>query len=301
MNARAPAAGVCAVTGANGFVGRELRRSLEGQGWSVVPWVRRVEAGSPGVRFALGQPVSARSFQGVDAVVHCAYDFSLLNWEEVTKVNVDGTQQLYAAAAQGGVKSIVQISTLSAFPGCCSLYGRAKLRMEELAGSVGARVIRPGLVYGDNPGGMFGRLVRQVRGSRFVPILRGGRQTQYLVHSEDLGELVSSCLAGRVPAGSEPIAIAHEQGWELSEILAQVARSLDRRIFFVPVPWRFAWLGLRTLELAGVKTNFRSDSLLSMVYQNPDPSFARVQALGFRCRPFRLNEGMLTAAGSGPE
>src|SRR5437879_6224191 len=130
---------ICALTGANGFVGRELKRSLEGRGWSVIPWIRRVDSGSPGVKFALGRGVVAQSFQGVDALVHCAYDFSLIKWDDIGTINVAGTQKLFAAAASGGVKSIVQISTLSAFPGCRSRYGRAKLRMEMLAGSVGAR------------------------------------------------------------------------------------------------------------------------------------------------------------------
>ena len=34
------------------------------------------------------------------------------------------------------------------------------------------------------------------------------------------------CLDGRVPAQAEPITIAHEQGWELKEILRQIAQAL---------------------------------------------------------------------------
>jgi hypothetical protein len=76
---------------------------------------------------------------------------------------------------------------LSAFAGCRSLYGKAKMEIEAFARSSRGVVIRPGLVYSDNPGGMFGRLVRQVRSARFIPIIWGGRQTQYLLHDEDLG------------------------------------------------------------------------------------------------------------------
>ena len=94
---------------------------------------------------------------------------------------------------------------------------------------------------------------------------------QYLLHDEDLGNVVQGCLDGRVPAGVEPITVAHEQGWELKEILAQIARSMGKRVTFLPVPWQLAWLGL-----------------ISMVYQNPRPSFALVKSLGFQCRPFQL-------------
>jgi hypothetical protein len=111
---------------------------------------------------------------------------------------------------------------------------------------------------------------------------------QYLLYDEDLGNVVQGCLDGRVPAGVEPITVAHEQGWELKEILAQIARSMGKRVTFLPVPWQLAWLGLKGLELAGARPNFRSDSLISMVYQNPRPSFALVKSLDFQCRPFQL-------------
>ena len=136
----------------------------------------------------------------MDALVHCAYDFGPRRWEDIAAINVAGSEKLLAAARDAGVKSVVLISTVSAFAGCRSLYGQAKLQIEDAARAMGAFVLRPGLVYSDNPGGMFGRLVGQVRGGRLLPILCGGRQTQYLVHDEDLGNLVEACLAGRVPA-----------------------------------------------------------------------------------------------------
>ncbi len=91
-------------------------------------------------------------------------------------------------------------------------------------------------MYSDNPGGMFGWLVRQVRGSRFISIMWGGKQVQYLLHDEDLGRLVQGFLDGRVPAQTEPITIAHEQGWELKAILSQIAQALGKGVSFVPVP-----------------------------------------------------------------
>jgi nucleoside-diphosphate-sugar epimerase len=279
----------CILTGANGFVGSRLKRRLERDGWHVTSWTRQPEPGTGAVAFRLGQEVDLNRLKGAQALVHCAYDFGPRRREDITAINVAGSQKLLAAAQDAGVRSVVFISTLSAFAGCRSLYGQAKVEIEGFAQSLGAFVIRPGLVYSDNPGGMFGRLVDQVRWGRFVPIIWGGRQVQYLVHEEDLGSLVEGCLDGRVPAGVEPIAVAHEHGRELKEILAQIARTLERRIMFVPVPWQFAWLGLKGIELAGARPSFRSDSLISMVYQNPCPSFALLKSLGFQCRPFQLD------------
>jgi nucleoside-diphosphate-sugar epimerase len=278
----------CVLTGAHGFVGSRLKGHLERAGWRVTAWTRQPEPGTGAVAFRLGQEVDPDLLRGAKALVHCAYDFGLRRWEDIAAINVSGSQKLLAAARVAGVRQVVFISSLSAFAGCRSLYGKAKVEIEGLARSTGAFVIRPGLVYGDNPGGMFGRLVGQVRNARFVPIIWGGRQVQYLLHDEDLGNIVQGCLDGRVPAGVEPITVAHEQGWELKEILVQIARPLGKRVTFLPVPWQVAWLGLKGLEVAGARPNFRSDSLISMVYQNPRPSFALVKSLGFQCRPFQL-------------
>jgi nucleoside-diphosphate-sugar epimerase len=285
----------CALTGANGFVGRELKSFLERAGWKVVPWVRRAEAGSRTVDFRLGERVEARHLAGMEALVHCAYDFSLVKWEDIARVNVGGTRELLRAATEAGVQRVILISSLSAFEGCRALYGRAKLEMEALTNSAGGCVIRPGLVYGDSPGGVFGKLVGQVRASRFVPVLSGGKQTQYLLHAEDLAAVVQAGLDGKVERGAGPISAAHEQAWEMPDILRQIASALGRKIHLLPVPWQLAWLGLRGLELAGLPRNFRSDSLISMVYQDPEPSFHEVKELGIRCRSFAVSRGMIGA------
>ena len=283
------------MTGARGFVGSRLRSYLERAGWQVVTWTRQPEPGSGQAAFRLGEEIEPGRLRGGRALVHCAYDFGPRSWEEIAAVNVAGSQRLLEAARQAGVGSVVLISTISAFAGCRSLYGKAKLEIESFARSAGAYVVRPGLVYSDNPGGMFGRLVAQARGSRVIPIMWGGKQTQYLVHDEDLGKLILACVEGRVSRAGEPLTIAHEQGWELKDLLVQIAQAVGKRPTFVPVPWQCVWLGLKGLELAGVRTNFRSDSLISMVYQDPHPAFASAKTLGFECRPFKLTPGMLAA------
>jgi NADH dehydrogenase len=287
----------CVITGANGFVGAGLSACLQALGWRVTPWTRRPESSGGGRTFRLGEDVDPALLRGVRALVHCAYDFKPRTWDEITSVNVIGSEKLLRAARAAGVESVVLISTLSAFEGCRSLYGRAKVQIERIAQSQGAFVIRPGLVYGGGAGGVFGRLVRQVGKSRFVPSLHGGRQVQYLVHIEDLGNLVQRCLNGQVPQGAGIVSIAHEQGWELEQILLAIAAAMGKQVSFVPVPWQLVWLGLKALEAAGFPTNFRSDSLLGMVYQNPNPSFALLRSLGYHCRPFQAGSlGLLPNA-----
>ncbi|TAL05850.1 MAG: NAD-dependent epimerase/dehydratase family protein [Verrucomicrobia bacterium] len=277
----------CAITGSSGWVGGRLKNFLTNAGWDIVDWTRRPASAGKSVSFRLGEDVDPKQFAGVKALVHCAYDFSGRRWEDIERVNVRGSEKLLRAAKAAGVERIVFISTISAFDGCRSLYGKAKLEIEKVAREVGAVIIRPGLVYGEKPGGVFGGLVKQVQGGKFVPLIGGGGQLQFLVHEQDLGRFVSRCLAGEI-SERNPITVAHEDAWTMRKMLSELAAAQNKRVTFVPVPWRAVWLALKTLETLNLPAPFRSDSLISLVYQDTAPSFALAKSLGANCRAFAV-------------
>lgn len=285
--------GLCAVTGATGYVGSRLQHFLDQSGWQTVSWSRRPKTGTHHIVFNLGDTVDPREFEGTRALVHCAYDFGPRRWKDIHAVNVSGSEQLFRAARTAGVERMVFISSISAFEGCRSLYGRAKLEIEKAARAAGAVIVRPGLVYGAHPGGVFGGLVRQVRRGRIIPLIGGGRQRQYLVHEDDLGRLVRRSILGEIDPGAGPITLAHDRGWTLRELLQTIAGALGKRPVFVPAPWLLVWLALKGLEAAGLPAPFRSDSLIGMVYQNRSPSFETAHRLGIACRPLQLTDTML--------
>lgn len=281
----------CVITGATGYVGRHLKSHLQQAGWQVQEWSRQTGPGR--ATFELGRKVESSAFDSATALVHCAYDFKAQGWQEILATNVRGSEMLFQAAKAAGVKRVVFISSASAFAGCRSLYGRAKLEIETIAEAHGAVVIRPGLVYGHQPGGVFGKLVAQVKSSRLLPLIGGGQQNQYLVHDADLGALVLRALSGNIPEGIGPILLAHEEPRTMRQLLEQIADLLGKHPRFVPIPWRALWLGLKSLEAAGLPAPFRSDSLVSLIHQNPHPSFAAMKTLGMQCRPFALTPQML--------
>jgi nucleoside-diphosphate-sugar epimerase len=280
------AAGRCLLTGATGYVGGRIKAALLAAGWQVTELGRSAGAGS-GIRFRLGEDIASDSLRGHSALVHCAYDFNPLGWAAIHDVNVRGSELLLRAARDAGVERMVLISTISAFKGCPSLYGRAKLETERIAQSLGAWVIRPGLVYGGTGGGMFAKLVEAVKRVPVIPLPGRGEQFQFLVHEADLAQAVLACIRGAAPAAAaEAVTVAHGQRWSFRSLLLEIAHTLGRRIVLVPVPWRMMWLGLKTLETVGMPLGFKSDSLVSLVNQNPKPDLNSEAVLGVRCRPF---------------
>lgn len=287
-----------AITGTSGFVGSQLADRFERAGWSVIRFTRSAgEASDLAVPFHLGDDVDQGVFRSrnVDALVHCAYDFKLVRWDDIRRVNVEGSRRLIAAAAAAGVRRTVVISSISAFAGCRSLYGRAKLEIEAEAARSGAIVVRPGLVYGDpdsEGGGMTGSLQRRARGG-LVPLIDGGRHRQYLIHIGDLFELVRRLCSGDLGPPARPVVAASPRSLTMRELVIELARRQGNRPRFVSIPWQAVWLGLKSAEMAGLRPPYRSDSVVSLVHQDPRPDFASLSELGVSVRDF----GELSRAG----
>ena len=281
---------VCAITGSNGYVGGCVKNYFTACGWEVLELTRQPQPGVRAVKFQLGEEVSPASLAGVDALVHCAYDFQPLRREEIHAVNVAGTEKLLAAARAAGVTKTICLSSISAYDGCVSLYGKAKLEIEKIALAHGALVIRPGLVYGSGPGGMFGKLVTQVRKASIIPLIGDGSMIQFLVHHEDLCAFMGKFAAEQIKLTPPILTAANEKPWPFKQLLLEIARGLKKNVTFIPLPWRLVWLGLKSAEVCGLKLNFRSDSLVSLMHQNPAPDFSPNAAAGLVCRPLATEQ-----------
>ena len=60
----------------------------------------------------------------------------------------------------------------------------------------------------------------------------------------------------------------------------RLALEAGRKIVLVPVPWQLLYAAFRTAEGLGLKLGFKSDSIVSFIYQNPAPDFAVQARLG---------------------
>ena len=278
-----------AITGARGFVGSMLARRFLEAGWAVTRLSHSASDGDT-VPFRFGDEVSPDVFRSrnIAALVHCAYDFKPVARAEIERVNVNGSRKLLEAAAAGGVQRIAVMSTISAFEGCRSRYGQAKLEIEAAALAAGALIVRSGLVWADGPpvgGGMFGSLARSARAG-IVPLVGGGRYPQYLIHVQDLWELLRRFCAGEIQNPGKPVTAAASKPWAMRDLLAELARRQGGHPRFVSVPWQPVWAGLRLAEIAHVPVPYRSDSVVSLIYQDRNPDFASLRALGIAARDF---------------
>jgi nucleoside-diphosphate-sugar epimerase len=248
--------------------------------------VKLARAGSPQNyrRFVLGSPLASDLLEGVDLLVHCAYDMTLLQAPDIWRVNVEGTRELLETARAAGVARVIVLSSMSAFEGTKQLYGRAKLDIEAHAQRLGALSVRPGLVYGPRSGGMTGTLSRLAR-LPVVPLV-GARSYLFTVHEEDLANAIAA-LAVADESTTDPIGIANPNPVAFRHILERLASDQGRNCRFVPVDWRLVRPALAVAEKIHLPLPVRSDSLLGLVRPAQFvPNLELLQSLGVRLRRF---------------
>src|SRR5690242_1468452 len=85
--------------------------------------------GASDLRWSLGEPVDARAFAGIDAVIHLAHSWAA-DAEGRAGLNGDASEALAHAALAAGVPRFVFASTNSARAEALNAYGREKFLTE---------------------------------------------------------------------------------------------------------------------------------------------------------------------------
>jgi nucleoside-diphosphate-sugar epimerase len=271
------------VTGATGFVGRHLIAELCARGYAVRALVRREAAidRAPNVDICeiddITQVSWPEALQGVDAVVHLAAiahsgpPRDKANAERIQSVNVTAVAQLTAAvAATPGVRRLVLLSSIgvlgadsgtSAFDGSSpaaphDFYSQSKLDAERSAENAATDsalqlcIVRPPLVYGPNPPGNFGRLIRLL--ARGIPLPLGAIDNRRsLISVWNLCDFLITCLSNPGAVGT-PLLVADEERISTPDLLRLCASLIGRPARLLPAP-------VALLRLAGGVLGRRAD------------------------------------------
>ncbi|MBI2082690.1 MAG: NAD(P)-dependent oxidoreductase [Deltaproteobacteria bacterium] len=276
-----------AITGANGYLGTFLVKFLRDKGHRVIKLGRNLSPNEKEVYpYHLGETVSPDFLREIDTLIHCAYDFSAVTKEEIFKSNVGGSIKLFNEASQAGVPKIVFISSMSAFPGCLSLYGQGKLEVEKKSAPLGVISIRPGMIYDESPKGIVGIMDKIVHSLPLIPLIGKGDQPLFFCHVEDLAHLVLEIAEGRIPRPVKPIIAAHPSGKTFQQMFEILANRRQKKVATIPCPAWIPWLLLKTLEKIGLRLRLKSDNVVSLTSTLSNPDFTSLHPAGTQFRAF---------------
>jgi nucleoside-diphosphate-sugar epimerase len=219
-------------------------------------------------------------------LINCAFDFKSVGSGDAKEKFASFARNL-AALSRTGAAGLINISTMSAYAGCRTEYGREKLMVEEIFAGLGGVNIRPGLIVSwQFPGAAFANLIEIVEHAKVVPILVAAGSGFYVCELEAV-VLGVYLLAGMNLRKSHTISFCFHQRRKLGDLLRAIESRGGVRRIKLPLPWRVAYGLLLVKESLVGKSKVRADSVLDFAYPNPAPkrreAYARMIA-AFRVR-----------------
>ena len=251
------------ITGANGFVGKQLTTLLESRGFQLLLATRKdIQADSPVV--SIGDIDSfdnwAGLLSGVDIVIHLAARVHQIDENDraatyYQRTNVDVTRRLAAAAIKYGVKRFIFLSTIKVngeetlngdtfsatdIPSPKDAYSKSKLEAEQVLkklssdSGMGFVIIRPPLVYGPGVKANFLRLLTLARGTMPLPFA-GLNNSRDMVSLDNLCDLIIHCI-DKPSASGKTFLVSDGLAYSTAEIItmARYVLGLPPRLFYCP-------------------------------------------------------------------
>ena len=248
----------CIITGANGYLGNYLTNYFKSKGWKVIRFIRNpLESSTEDIDYSLEKIPNINSFKSCDLLIHTAYDFNN------PLINLTGFKNLLINAKKSKIKKIINISTISAFDGCKSIYGKTKLEMESIAHAYNAINIRCGLIYGSSTKGLFGEIKKNLKNNKLVPIIGNGKYYVYLTNIKKLADEVYFTAKSSEKKVTKVFITSNKI--KFVELLKNISVANGFHNYFIKIPWRLIYFAIKLLEIIGVKLKFRSDSIIGLI------------------------------------
>ncbi|MGZ4480611.1 MAG: complex I NDUFA9 subunit family protein [Gaiellales bacterium] len=239
------------VTGATGYVGREVVAHLTDHGRPVRALVRSQHAVlPPGVELAVGDvtdPSSLRAAMGgAEAIVHLVAILDGTD-EQFEAINHHGTRNLVAAAQHHGVRRFLHMSAVGVDEEHAPLtrYWRTKYAAKQAVMESGLdwTIMQPSFVFGRGGGALaaFERLLRLP----VTPVIGDGRYRHQPVW---VGDVAAAFLAAlnRPQTAGQTYELGGPQVFEFNDLLDELARVTGRK----PHPKLHLPAGLMKLQSA---------------------------------------------------
>ena len=304
---------IALVTGATGLVGTHVVQRLLKDGWDVRALVRDpAKAGAfrhLGATLVTGnilEPAGvARAARGCDVVFHTAAAVTQRGgWEAYQRLNVDGTRNAIAAAADAAAR-LVHVSSVAVYGSAAryregqrtsedtplspvradAFYARSKRESEDLVlqahrdGRVWATAVRPDVIYGRFDRQFVPRVARMLKRG-VAPLVGDGRSTLAIVHAENVADGMVRAAATEM-AGGRAYNLANDFDVSAAEFFRLAGVGLDTTLRVLHVPFAVAKGAAAVVKIVAplfVGSRFNAVTSASLDFMSRDNPFTSDRA-----------------------
>lgn len=302
------------ITGATGFVGTRLARSLAEAGYDVVEVGRK--ASSVAATFSCVDDISdtadySNAFSGCDAVIHLAARVHVMHDDvedslaAFREVNLHGTVNLARQAAAAGVKRFVYVSSIKVNGECTDVkpfteaddphpqdpYGISKWEAEQALGKISREtgmeivIVRPPLVYGPGVKANFYSLLKLT--SKALPLPLGSiHNRRSMIYVDNLVDALIVCATHPAAAGQTYL-VSDGEGVSTPQLVKAIAITMQRPDRVFPFPLSIMRLAARMIG---------KSSAVDRLTQSLEIDSSKIRnELGWRA-PYSMQQGLQTTA-----
>ncbi|MCL3779158.1 NAD-dependent epimerase/dehydratase family protein [Prolixibacteraceae bacterium JC049] len=227
-------------------------------------------------------------------------------------VNVEGTRNVLQAMDRCGVKNIIFTSSVAVYglnkenpneeheADPFNHYGKSKWQAEEVlrewleadSANRSLTIIRPTVIFGERNRGNVFNLLKQIASGKFMMVGKG-RNQKSMAYVGNVAAFIEYCIDTQ-EVGYRVFNYIDKPDFNMNELVAQVEKSLNKKLPAVRIPYWFGYLGGIGFDVLAKLTGkkFAVSSVRVKKFCATTQFDAKtVQSSGFKA-PFTLAEGL---------
>jgi nucleoside-diphosphate-sugar epimerase len=268
-----------AVTGPTGYIGTHFVEMAQAQGHEIV-FLARTPPGSEvssWIYYNLSDLKQLRLPNDTDVILHLAYQTP--SRFRSRKDNEFESMKNILSASKDINARVIFLSSQTAGGGT-SNYGMMKRRLEDLVINSGNIAVRPGLVYGGHPMGLFLKLINSLRNQNYIPSFCPPPKVQP-IHVQDLCICLLSIMELK-NSRTKLFYLGEEHPVSFTLFMKFLAKAyINKKIVFIPIPTLPALWVSNLLRYTWPKAS-QIASLLTLPSMNTSES---LHEINFKIRP----------------
>ena len=288
------------ITGATGFIGRQLVARLVSQGERPRCLVRDIQRATsilPATAIELVQGATTQpatlidAVRGIDTIVHTALmtaDRKQSEGNHYEETNVGGTSNLILAAKAAGVTRIIEVSGLGTKPDKPGSYMQGRYLSEKMVIDSGLAwtIIRPSVLFGQGSAFVKG-LADLIKVSPVLPLLGGGKIRFQPIFVEDVVTVIIKVLADPTHKDGKIFTIGGPDYYSFSRILDLLLQTMHMLRPKVYAPMPFVGVAAAVMEAVLPKPPLTKAALTLFSFDNITDLDSIERDFGFQPQSFK--------------